>query len=232
MAETETGFNWTIYPLEDKVDEMVIRREGAWQKIRDYAKLQSEVAGFLYGVVHNKSLLIVGMSAYWVGSRTQVSLEDNCLQTKHNEFMRQAKEAVPSLTTVFFHNHPLVTPDEFDTDSLENLKQDLEMGLYDYLRDYGLEPTLQQAIAEQSRHLSADDLETIGSNGFGRYTVLLSNTPWGNEFGSMNAYVVVDGLFDKKLKVAALEEKPQQTQELLETIAQSLDEIHGTLPNL
>ncbi|MEK6905600.1 MAG: hypothetical protein AABX24_04320 [Nanoarchaeota archaeon] len=232
MAGTKTGFNWTIYPLEDKVDEIVIRREGVWQKIRDYARLQSEVAGFMYGVVHNQSLLIVGMSAYWVGSRTQVSLEDNCLQTKHNEFMRQAKEAVPSLTAVFYHNHPLVPLDEFDVDSLENLKQDFEMGLYDYLRDYGLEPTLQHAIAEQSRHLSADDLETIGSNGFGRYTILLSNTPWGNEFGPMNAYFIVDGLFDKKLKVTALEEKPQQTQESLETIAKSLDEIHGALPIL
>ncbi len=39
MAGTETGFNWTIYPLEDKVDEVVIRREGVWQKIRDYARL-------------------------------------------------------------------------------------------------------------------------------------------------------------------------------------------------
>src|SRR3989344_77773 len=180
--EKEEG--WIVYPLEDRhVDELVLPRK----HVADLRKLSAgkiESTGLLYGVPRENSLYMLGYLMLGQGTRTECRFDEKYLKF-YNGFMERARVIQPDLTSILYHNHPLLSPNELPVEVIETLERELKSGIFDYLGDHGINPTIRNAMAEQSRQLSNADIEST----FGRLHVLLTDTSRiGDDFSHLNAY--------------------------------------------
>ena len=221
--------SWLIAPISgnDSFKEVVIRRDGLLKKTREYCRSNREIIGFIYGYPYEENLLLVGMNIYGVGSEISSELDPFYLE-RHNECLNRARMAYPSLTTILFHSHPRLEPIKFPEQTLQLLREDLRSGIFDYLKDYGLKPTLDLVLAEFSRTLSQDDLE----NTVGKITILLTDTRWPqDEFSHLNVYEILgrDMASVNRLRVAALEDKPTEISLVFNKVSDYLDVLQKEL---
>lgn len=220
--------SWLIAPVSENhsLKEVVIRRDGLLKKTREYCRLNREIIGFIYSYPCEESLLLVGMNIYGVGSEMSSGLDPLYLE-RHNEFLNRAMVTYPSLTTILFHSHPRLEPLKFPEQTLQQLREDLQGGIFDYLQDCGVEPNLDLALAEFSRTLSQDDLE----NTVGKITILLTDTRWPqDEFSHLNVYEIGrDKVSVNRLRVVALEDKPHKISLVFNEVADYLDVLQKEL---
>ncbi len=60
----------------------------------------------------------------------------------------------------------------------------MQNGIYDFLKDYGIQPNLEESLKEKGRNLSGADITTT----LGRCDVLISDTArLGEDFSHINA---------------------------------------------
>src|SRR3989344_1947986 len=219
---------WSIAPITEKsLKEVVIRREGLLKATREYCRLSRELIGFMYGYPYKESLLLVGMNTYGVGSEINSELDKFYLE-RHNEFLHRARAVYPSLSTIVYHSHPRLRSLQFPEQTLQQLDEDLQSGIFDYLKDYGIEPTLDLALAEFSRTLSPEDLENV----VGKITILLTDTRWPeDEFSHLNVYEIQerDLASIKRMRVAALEDKPMRISLVFNEVSDYLDVLQKEL---
>ena len=223
MATKSKG--WVVYPLEDqRVQEFVIPRKSL-KSLREHSKRNRETTGLLYGIVDNQVLYFLGCTILGHGSRTACQFDPK-YQNFHNSFAVQAKEMHPDLVTILYHNHPRLTPREVSSEVLDAVRHDVERGIFDYLEDHGVLPTLEEALAEVSRELSAQDQQVT----FGRGHVLLTDTERkGDDFSRVNAYKFdADGLRGvSRFRLKLLEDvKPVTTHRRVGGICSSLKALH------
>ena len=117
---------------------------------------------------------------------------------------------------------------QFPEQTLQQLDEDLQSGIFDYLKDYGIEPTLDLALAEFSRTLSPEDLENV----VGKITILLTDTRWPeDEFSHLNVYEIQerDLASIKRMRVAALEDKPMRISLVFNEVSDYLDVLQKEL---
>lgn len=196
-----------VYSLEEDVNELVISLEDrCLQRLVDYSRFNIEVCGYLVSAVYKRDLLLLGITTASIGDSQSVTF-DNSYFHEHNEFLRRTKREIPSLVTVLYHNHPRVDVSGLDHETVRFLESGIQDGIYDYLRDYGIELTLEKVATEElTRHLSQEDILPS----FGRASVLLTDTFYErNDFSHINAYRIRRGEdpFFERLKVVSLESK-------------------------
>ena len=121
---------------------------------------------------------------------------------------------------------------EVDDEVKRNLPigwKEIESGIFDYLYDYGIEPTLHNVIAEQSRHLSEADVNVT----FGRAHILISDTGReGNSFSHINAYKFDPNsplLGAELFKVTPLSDKSEEIRGWVGGICTSMKRIDANL---
>lgn len=192
------------YPLREEVDELVLSDRCA-KRLLDTSKFNVEVCGYLVSVVYRRCLLPLGITASSIGETESVNF-DNSYFPLHNEFLQRAKEIIPTLVTVQYHNHPKVKSTNLDQQTIKFLESGIQDGFYDYLRDYGIEPTLENVAAEElTRHLSEHDfLSAVGD-----LSILLTDTSRKGNFDHINAYRINkrNNTILRKLRVSKLESK-------------------------
>ncbi|MBS3072501.1 hypothetical protein J4477_01545 [Candidatus Pacearchaeota archaeon] len=221
---------WTVYPLEDKnVNELVLPRRHIID-LRKLSREENELTGLLYGVPRENSLYLIGYLQLGEGTRSECQFNPD-YRWFHNEFAKRVKKVHPGLTTVLYHNHPLLSPDEHPKEVIEILKDEINSGIFDYLLDYGIEPSLHNVVAEQTRQLSEADIKAT----FGRAHILITDTErLGNNFSHINAYK-----FDPNsplagaelFKVAPLSEKPEEIRGWVGGVCSSMKKIDYNLRN-
>lgn len=180
----ENAEGWIVYPLEDRnVCELVLPR-GHIADLRRISQSHNELTGLLCGAIRDDALYFLGYLILGEGDSTSCSFSPK-YQKFHNELMRRSKIVQPSLTSILYHNHPRLTLKSYHEETIRILEDEVKSGIFDYLLDYGVRPTIHEAIAEQSRALSEADIEAT----FGRLHVLISDTDRaGNDFSHINAY--------------------------------------------
>ena len=227
MSRVNSESGWIVYPLEDGSANELVLPKGNLLDLRKLVKSDKELCGLLYGIINQNAIYFMGSTVMGVGERTQVTFDEKYLKG-HNEFMRRAKKVHPSLTTIIYHNHPLLRPEEHPSQTLARLKEELRLGVYDYLREYGTTPKLEDAIAELSRQLSPADISATS----GRCHVLLTDTARkGDDFSFLNAYKLdPDGVIGSDLfKVVPLSDKPAELHHWAGGKCSSLKRIYDTL---
>jgi len=169
-----------------------------------------------------EKLLIIGESTYGIGTRDRVCV-DKRLAAKHNIFITKAKDKCPNLLTIPYHNHPKPHSHEIDDELLARFRAAITLGKYDFLRRFGVEPTLENVLAEATRGLSEEDLCNIP----GCVAILLTDTYYPNRsFSHINAYLF--GNF--RLPVVPLEKEPKHVHDIFMESMESLRSagIHST----
>lgn len=125
----------------------------------------------------------------------------------------------------------MLTPEEHPREVIDILKEEIESGVFDYLLDYGIEPTIHNVIAEQSRHLSEADVKAT----FGRVHVLITDTGRdGVCFSHINAYKFDPNsplLGAELFKVTPLSEKPKKIHSWLGGVCSSMKQIDYAMRN-
>jgi len=222
----DEGNGLIVYPLEEEVDELVVSlRDRCLQRLVDHSRLNLEVQGYLVSSIYRKDLLLLGITTASIGDAQSVSIDDSYFPLQ-NEFLRRAKLEIPSLTTVLYHNHPRIDVSQLDKKTVKFLEECILEGIYGYLRDYGIEPTLENVATEElTRQLSEDDIiPTVG-----RVSVLLTDTPReSDDFSRINAYRVRQGCypFFERLKVVSLESKSIEYIKTYKELTDKIDEIY------
>src|SRR3989344_8154098 len=182
---------WKVIPLVDsKVKNFVIPRKSL-HALQEKSRDTRETTGLLYGIVDDKAVYFLGCTILGHGDRTSCQFEEK-FRNFHNVFVSRAHKMYPGLVTILYHNHPRLAPHEMDPKTLDTIRDSLRAGVFDYLQDHGILPTLEEAIAEVSRDLSVPDHQAT----FGRAHVLLTDTRrYGDDFSQVNAYKFdADGL--------------------------------------
>ncbi|MDO8628433.1 MAG: hypothetical protein Q7R56_01630 [Nanoarchaeota archaeon] len=168
---THQPLRWTIAPLEDTtVTEIVLPKKNV-DSLRRLSTTTTERTGLIYAVQGEQALYFVGYHILGIGTRTNCTF-DQRYQTFQHQFTVRAKEKLPTLTTVLYHNHPRPTIEEQTPEALKHIQKELQAGIFDYLQDVGKEPTTEEALAEMSRTLSPADHRAT----FGRIHLLLTDT--------------------------------------------------------
>lgn len=223
----ENDKGWIVYPLEDRnVGELVMPR-GNIADLRKISKAHNELTGLLYGVVRNDSLYFIGHLVLGEGDSTSCSFNPE-YRHFHNELMRRSKIVQPSLTSIIYHNHPRLPLESYPKETVKILEKEVKSGIFDYLWDYGVKPTIHEAIAEQSRALSQADIEAT----FGRLHVLISDTSReGDDFSHINAYKFdPNSLVNvETFRVTPLSEKPAEVHSWVGRVCSSLKKVYEDL---
>ena len=218
---------WTVYPLENEnVKELVLPR-GHIADLRKISQSHNELTGLLHGTVQNDTLYLIGYLILGEGDNISCSFNPKYMEF-HNELMKKSKIVQPSLTSILYHNHPRLLLDKYPKEAVKMLKEELKSRVFDYLWDYGVEPTINEAIAEQSRHLSEEDKSVT----FGRLHVLITDTARrGDDFSHINAYK-----FDPNdltgidlFKITALSDKQQEVRSWVGGVCSSLKKVYEDL---
>ncbi|MEM3113304.1 MAG: hypothetical protein QXI33_02660 [Candidatus Pacearchaeota archaeon] len=218
---------WIVYPLEDKKINELVLPKGHISDLRGISKERNEIVGLLYGVPRENSLYLIGYLKLGEGSRKECSFND-IYRDFHNEFMVRAKTIQPELTSVLYHNHPVLSPEEHPQEVIEFLKKEVEAGIFDYLWDYGIQPTINSAIAEQSRYLSESDIKAT----FGRAHILITDSERnGDDFSHINAYKFDPNFLSgaELFKVTYLSEKPKEIYSWIGGVCSSIKKIDHDL---
>ncbi|MCR4284557.1 MAG: hypothetical protein NUV97_00750 [archaeon] len=203
MANEKEG--WVVLPLVDRsVSELVIPRRNV-KHLREVSRNYVETSGLLYGNIFGGSVYFVGSTCLGEGSRTSCSFDPK-FRNFNNFYTRRLKEAFPNMVTIQYHNHPTITPDECGQEFIESLRRDVDSGIFDYLLDHGVTPTIHEAIREGSRTLSPQDIRAT----FGNVHVLMTDTDReGEEFSHINAYAVNPRVWggERRFRVTPLSHK-------------------------
>ena len=173
------------------------------RRLADTSRFNLEVCGYLISIKYKRSILPIGITTSSIGNTNCVTF-DNSYFPAQNDFLQKAKEKIPALVTVQYHNHPRISVSNLDPKTIKFLESGILGGVYDYLRDYGIEPTLENVATEEvTRQLSEQDILSA----VGDLSILLTDTlREGNEFSHINAYLIKGkGAYPKKLRVAKLE---------------------------
>lgn len=175
---------WVIYPLEDKNVNEIVLPEGHVADLRRISRSYNELVGVLMGVIKEKAVYSLGHLVLGEGDKTSCSF-DTKYRKFYNELMRRSKIVQPTLTTILYHNHLRLPLENYPDGIIRGLEEELKSGIFDYLWDYGVRPTIHEAIAEQSRQLSDADISAT----FGRVHILITDTKrMGADFSHINAY--------------------------------------------
>src|SRR3989338_8210629 len=170
------------------------------RRLADTSRFNLEVCGYLISIKHKRSILPIGITTSSIGNTNSVTF-DNSYFPAQNDFLQKAKEEIPALLTIPYHNHPRISISNLDPKTIQFLESGILDGVYDYLRDYGIEPTLENVAAEElTRQLSEQDI----SSTIGDLSILLTDTlKEVDEFSHINAYLIKRGdILPKKLRVA------------------------------
>lgn len=227
MGKSNKDMDWNVMPLENPTITELVLPDKHPRNLIDWSKYPIELTGLLYGVVRGNSLYSLGHSIYGKGSIDRCKFNQK-YRLLNNELIRALMEKHPELISVPIHNHPRLPVERFNKAAIQELQHDLDAGHYDFLRDYGIEPSIGEVIAERSRYLSPEDIEAS----FGRMNILLSNTPHrGNRFSHVNAYRLDKDASDgmNLFRVAPLSIKPKGDRIWATKNQRSFDEIYRAL---
>ncbi|MFA5887401.1 MAG: hypothetical protein WC852_01685 [Candidatus Nanoarchaeia archaeon] len=218
---------WIVYPLEDRnVREIVLPREHV-ADLRRISRSGNELTGLLHGVIRGDSLYSLGYLVLGEGNATSCSFDPK-YKKFHNELMRRTKLVQPSLTSILYHNHPRLPLESCPEETVRILEQELKSGVFDYLQDYGVSPTIHEAIAEQSRQLSEADVNAT----FGRMHVLVTDTGRaGSDFSHINAYKFGPGALigNEMFRVVPLSGKSADIHSWAGGVCSSLKKVYEDL---
>lgn len=175
---------WLVLPLQyGNVTELVLPEKNV-AHLRKISSYNKETAGLLYGVIKGPSIYFMGSTVLGEGDLTSCSWNSQYMEF-HNSFIERAIRAQPNLITIPYHNHPRIPPNRYSPEALDFVQRESESGIFDYLRDYGISPSLEEALAENSRYLSEADVNTT----VGIAHVLITDTARkGEDFSHINAY--------------------------------------------
>ena len=201
---------WILYPLEDKNIKEIVLSRLLVANLRKISQSHNELTGLLYGPIRDDTLYFLGYSILGDGDKMSCQF-DLRYKDFNNELMRRLKIVQPALASVLFHNHPRLPLESYPDETIRRLEEELKSRIFDYLWDYGVKPTIHEAIAEQSRQLSEDDISAT----FGRLHVLITDTERaGTDFSHINAYKFNPNSLagQEVFHVTPLSDKPQKTQ--------------------
>lgn len=168
-----TDKGWVVFPLEHEIKRIVFPRKSI-EDLRKISRQSKEFDGMLFGVIKDQDLYFMGSTILGIGDRMRVGFNESYRQF-HNKLVLKSKQVNPSLTTILYHNHPVLMPEEYTQEVLEGM-------MYCYkIRD------IKQAIKKFSKILSEEDINST----FGRTHVLVTDTSkGGDDFAHINAYKI------------------------------------------
>jgi len=187
--------DWKEFALEGSVKEVVIEPitfDFTRRVSLECSGDQRPEQGGYFGGFLNEGVFYV-MQPNMLGMGGSGRLQFGNPSRDQTRLTKKAGELMPGYRTLMFHSHPKVTEKILlDSDpisgreTVEKYKQDITNGDFDFLRDYGVEPTLEAVLNESlSRGLSPMDVdETIGD-----YHLLISPTVYPkSRYAHLNAY--------------------------------------------
>ncbi len=223
-----TKNGWSISPLLDKNVNEIIFARGNYEDLKKVSKSPNELIGKLYGVVKENGLYLFGNSILGEGDKKSVQLNPEYLEF-HNEFVKRSKSVTPSFTSVLYHNHPKLSPEEYPKEIIEYLEKNLSSGIYDSLWKQGVRPSIKSAIEEDvARQLSPTDLSGVT----GRLHVLVTDRERkNNNLSHIHAYKFdKDSIIGEEFfKVKSLEDNSRDVNLWGRGVSNSLNEVYEVL---
>ena len=204
----ENDNSWIVCPLKDKNVNEVVIPEHFVSDLRNVSKSNEETAGLLYGFLRDEQVYLLGLLGLGTGDKNSVRFNEK-YRNFQNEFVKRVSSIKPNLVSVLYHNHPRQNIKKYPEETLEILNRELKEGVFDYLKDMGIKPNIKNAIEEQTRQLSIEDIDST----FGNAHILLTDTERkGNNLDHVNAYKFIPSAWKgvDKFKISVLDKKSIQ----------------------
>ncbi len=165
---------WLRLLVQSKVDAVCLPRSIAKQLHGFSESFDYEVAGYLMGVLHKGTFIVLGLDMLASGGASSVDLIDPVVSPPYWRCIRdyyhlKLKEQIPSFCTMLFHNHPaeykrLNPSDSYDRAVVQRVSELLQKGEFEFLRRYTTEPEPRSAYNWiGNAELSGADLEVKAS---------------------------------------------------------------------
>lgn len=221
----EENKNWLVCPMENENIREVVLPSGHIADLRKMSKNSYELTGLPYCVPKNNSLYSLGHLILGKGDTSSCSFNSE-YRKFNNEFVTRVGRKYSDLVTVLYHNHPRFPIDSIPKELVEKIRQDSKDGIYDFLLDYGVYPSMEECVAEESRNLSLEDINAT----FGNTHILLSDTyRRGNNFSHINAYKLKNGFPDGLLKLVPLSSKSDSDHLYAKEVCNYMKQVYKNL---
>ena len=191
--------SWVQQALSGRIDEAIFDREsfGLSRRIAEesWGPYMPEQVGYFGGLfVENKFFVFTHTP---LGNGWDNSCEIYEEKHMYRIFEERLRKALPNYRTLIYHTHPRVTEESLRRlnqgqveEILRLAKEDISLGIFDYLKEEGREVSLDTVLTELlSRNLNQKDIDLTP----GGYHLLITNTiSPKNSVSHFNLYDIKD----------------------------------------